>query len=65
MKEKLFESLQRLGKTFMLPISILPLAGLFLGISASFTGETFVKMYHLENILSPGMPLHSILSVLA
>ena len=64
MKEKLFESLQRLGKTFMLPISILPLAGLFLGISASFTGETFVKMYHLENILSPGMPLHSILSVL-
>ncbi|MCY3061699.1 hypothetical protein [Aerococcus sp. Group 1] len=46
MKEKLFESLQRLGKTFMLPISILPLAGLFLGISASFTGETFVKMYH-------------------
>ena len=32
MKNKIFNTLQRVGKSFMLPIAILPVAGLLLGI---------------------------------
>ena len=32
MKDKIFGVLQRVGRSFMLPIAILPVAGLFLGI---------------------------------
>ena len=40
---KVFEVLQRVGRSFMLPIAILPVAGLFLGIGSSFTNETMLK----------------------
>ena len=40
MKDKLFGVLQRVGRSFMLPIAILPVAGLFLGIGGSFTNES-------------------------
>lgn len=61
---KVFAALQGLGKTFMLPIALLPVAGLFLGIGASFTSPVFVKMYHLQAILSQGMFLNRLLQVL-
>ena len=32
MKDKIFSVLQRVGRSFMLPIAILPVAGLLLGI---------------------------------
>ena len=64
MKGKIYAKAQQVGKTFMLPISLLPIAGLFLGLGASFTGPTFIKLYHLESILSPGMPLNRFLSIL-
>ncbi|MGY3725543.1 PTS system IIB component, Glc family /PTS system IIC component, Glc family [Granulicatella balaenopterae] len=64
MKDKVFDSLQRLGKTFMLPIALLPVAGLMLGIGASFTGDAFVKTYGLEGILGHGTLLFKILTVL-
>ena len=40
MKDKIFGVLQRVGRSFMLPIAILTVAGLLLGISRSFTNET-------------------------
>lgn len=64
MKEKILAKAQQVGKTFMLPISLLPIAGLFLGLGASFTGDTFIKMYHLQAILGPGPFLNSLLSIL-
>ena len=37
MKDKIFGVLQRVGRSFMLPIAILPVAGLLLGLGSSFT----------------------------
>lgn len=42
MKDKIFGVLQRVGRSFMLPIAILPVAGLLLGIGSSFTNETTI-----------------------
>ena len=47
MKDKFMDVLQRLGRTFMMPIALLPIAGLMLGIGASLTGEAFVELYSL------------------
>ena len=51
MKDKAFEVLQRIGRSFMLPIAILPVAGLLLGLGSSFTNETTIEMYNLGKIL--------------
>lgn len=64
MNGKLFNTMQKLGKTFMLPIALLPIAGIFLGIGATITGEAFVSQYGLENILGSGTVLHGILAIL-
>ncbi len=64
MKDKLFGVLQRVGRSFMLPIAILPIAGLFLGIGGSFTNETMLETYNLLNLLGPGTFAYAILSVL-
>ena len=45
MKDKIFGVLQRVGRSFMLPIAILPVAGLLLGIGSSFTNETMLSAY--------------------
>ena len=47
MKDKIFGVLQRVGRSFMLPIAILPVAGLFLGIGGSFTNTTMLEAYNL------------------
>ena len=64
MKEKIFGVLQRVGRSFMLPIAILPVAGLFLGIGGSFTNETMLNAYGLMSIMGPGTPVNAFLSVL-
>lgn len=65
MKEnKIFSVLQRIGRSFMLPIAILPVAGLFLGIGGSFTNATMIEAYGLTRILGEGTMLHSLLTVL-
>jgi glucose PTS system EIICBA or EIICB component len=64
MKDKIFGVMQRVGRSFMLPIAILPIAGLFLGIGGSFTNETMLKTYHLTNIMGRGTFAYAILSVL-
>ena len=64
MKDKIFGVLQRVGRSFMLPIAILPVAGLLLGIGSSFTNSTTVEMYHLTKILGEGTVLHSLLVIM-
>ncbi|MDF2542371.1 MAG: ptsG: system glucose-specific component [Herbinix sp.] len=64
MKDKIFGVLQRVGRSFMLPIAILPVAGLFLGIGGSFTNETMLQTYGLLKIMGPGTFAYAILSVL-
>lgn len=65
MKDKIFGVLQRVGRSFMLPIAILPVAGLLLGIGGSFTNETMLKTYGLTKIMGPGTILNAILLVLS
>lgn len=62
---KIFEVLQRVGRSFMLPIAILPVAGLFLGIGSSFTNETMLNAYGLMSVMGPGTVIHGILSVMS
>ena len=64
MKDKIFVVLQRVGRSFMLPIAILPVAGLFLGIGGSFTNANMIEAYGLSGILGEGTFLYAILSVL-
>ena len=65
MKDKIFGVLQRVGRSFMLPIAILPVAGLLLGIGGSFTNATMIEAYHLETVLGEGTLLHGLLLVLS
>ncbi len=64
MKDKIFGVLQRVGRSFMLPIAILPVAGLFLGIGGAFTNETMLNAYNLMGIMGPGTVINAVLQVL-
>lgn len=64
MKDKIFSILQRVGRSFMLPIAILPVAGLLLGIGSSFTNETTIATYGLQKILGVGTWLHALLMIM-
>ncbi len=65
MKDKIFGVLQRVGRSFMLPIAILPVAGLLLGIGSSFTNETVLQTYGLMGLMGPGTFLNAILTVMS
>ena len=64
MREKIFGVLQRIGRSFMLPIAILPAAGLLLGLGSSFTNSAMIKTYGLEKVLGSGTVLNEFLTVL-
>jgi PTS system D-glucosamine-specific IIC component len=64
MKEKIFGVLQRVGRAFMLPIAILPVAGLFLGIGGSFTNSTMLDAYGLTELIGPGTIINALLLVM-
>ena len=64
MKDKIFGVLQRVGRSFMLPIAILPVAGLLLGIGSSFTNATTIETYGLTKILGDGTLLHSLMVIM-
>lgn len=65
MKDKIFGVLQRVGRSFMLPIAILPVAGLLLGIGGSFTNETMLETYGLLKIMGPGTVFNAIFQVMS
>ncbi len=60
-----FSILQRVGRAFMLPIALLPIAGLLLGVGASLTNTAMLETYNLMGIMGPGTVLNSIFTVLA
>lgn len=64
MKDKIFGVLQRVGRSFMLPIAILPVAGLLLGIGSSFTNPTTLEAYRLDGIIHEGTLLYTILEIM-
>ena len=64
MKDKIFGVLQRVGRSFMLPIALLPVAGLLLGIGSSFTNATMLEAYGLTGVIYPGSLLYTILDIM-
>lgn len=64
MKDKVFGVLQRVGRSFMLPIALLPVAGLLLGIGGSFTNETMLNAYGLMGFMGPGTLLYAVFTVM-
>lgn len=65
MKDKIFAVLQRIGRSFMLPIALLPIAGLMLGIGSSFTNPTTIETYHLSGFIYEGGVLYTILDIMS
>lgn len=65
MKDKIFGVLQRVGRSFMLPIALLPVAGLLLGIGSSFTNETMLAAYGLDSFIHQGTIVYTILDVMS
>jgi len=64
MKDKIFGVLQRVGRSFMLPIALLPVAGLLLGFGSSFTNTTMLEAYHLTGLIYPGSPIYTLLDIM-
>lgn len=58
--KKGFSLLQRVGRAFMLPIAVLPMAGILLGVGGAFTSSAIVDTYNLT-FLAPGTLLNHIL----
>ena len=65
MKEKIFGVLKRVGRSFMLPIAILPVAGLLLGIGGSFSNETMLSTYGLLDVMGPGTVFNMIFQIMS
>lgn len=65
MKDKIFGVLQRVGRSFMLPIALLPVAGLLLGIGSSFTNPTTIETYHLGKVIYEGGLFYTILDIMS
>ena len=64
MKDKIFGVLQRVGRSFMLPIALLPVAGLLLGVGSSFTNATMLETYGLTCNDSPASVIYTILDIM-
>lgn len=65
MKDKIFGVLQRVGRSFMLPIALLPVAGLLLGVGSSFTNPTTLETYGLSRLIYEGGLLYTILDIMS
>lgn len=65
MKDKIFGVLQRVGRSFMLPIALLPVAGLLLGIGSSFTNPTTIETYNLGGVIYEGGILYTTLDIMS
>ena len=63
-EETAFSVLQRIGRSFMFPIALLPVAGLLLGIGGSFTNPNMIESYGLTRVLGEGTILHAVLTVM-
>lgn len=64
-KNNAFGVLQRVGRSFMLPIALLPVAGLLLGIGSSFTNHTTIETYGLSGIIYEGGLLYTLLDIMS
>lgn len=64
MKNRILSTMQRIGKSFMLPIAILPIAGLLQGIAIALTNQSMIEAYQLESVLGEGTLIYSFMFIL-
>ena len=64
-RQGVFGVLQQVGRAFMLPIALLPIAGLLLGVGASLTNTTMLEAYGLLGLMGPGTFLYSAFTLLS
>ena len=57
-KQQILTVIQTIGRSFFLPISILPVAGLLLGIGSSFSNPATIDQYGLQSIMGAGTALN-------
>ena len=62
---KFFATIQQIGKFFFLPVSVLPIAGLLLGLGSSFTNQTTIETYNLTGLLGHGTVLNALLTIMS
>ncbi len=58
-----FAVLQKVGRSFMFPIALLPIAGFLLGIGSSFTNESVLELYNLTSIMGPETIIFKVLTL--
>lgn len=61
----MFATLQKFGKALMLPIALLPAAGILLGIGGSFSNDVLIQAYHLGGVLGKGSVLLKVFQLMA
>lgn len=64
-ENNVFAVIQKIGRSFFLPVSILPIAGLLLGVGASFTNVKTIEAYHLQALLGGGTVLNGLLTIMS
>lgn len=62
--ERVLTVFQQIGYSFFLPISVLPLAGIFLGVGTALTNDVVIQAYGLEHIFGEGKIAYIILLIL-
>ena len=50
---------------FFLPVSVLPIAGILLGLGSSFTNADTIAAYHLQGIMGEGTILNALLTIMS
>lgn len=64
MIDRLFDIMQRVGRAFMLPISILPIAGICLGIGSTMTSSAVMNMRGLVAFIGPDTLGHAVFLII-
>ncbi|MDO5147191.1 MAG: glucose PTS transporter subunit IIA [Eubacteriales bacterium] len=63
-KGSFFAVVQQVGKSFFLPVSVLPIAGILLGLGASFTNPDTIATYHMQGFLGEGTIMNMLLTIM-
>lgn len=64
MKDRILDILQRVGRAFMLPIAILPVAGILLGLGSSMTDPLTITAYNLQSFCGEGTNFFSLFKIM-
>lgn len=64
MIKKIFGILQRIGRSFMLPIAVLPIAGLFLGVGSCLTNPATIASLGLDAYMGEGSKIYAVFLLL-